>query len=58
MNTCKLAVPKPLNEFDKRSISYRRSVLWNSLLLELWQLTSPNVFKGILRDLNIAKYLN
>ena len=55
MNTCKLAVPKPLNEFYKRSISYRGSVLWNSLPLELRQLTSPNVFKGILRDLNIAK---
>ena len=53
MNTCQLAVPQPITEFyNLRSISYRGSVLWNSLPLEVQQLTPPNVFKGILRDLN------
>ena len=51
-NEYKLAVTQPHTEFCKRSLSYSRSVFWNSLPLEVWQLTSPNVFKGKLRDLN------
>ena len=46
----KLAVPQPRTEFYKRSLSYSGSVLWNSLPLEVRQLTSPNFFKGKLRD--------
>ena len=48
----KLVVPQPRTEFYKRSISYSGSVLWNSLPLEVRQLTSPNLFKGKLRDIN------
>ena len=49
-NEYKLAVPQPLTEFCKRSLSYSGSVLWNSLPLEVRQLTSPNFFKGKLRE--------
>ena len=51
-NEYKLAVPQPRTEFYKRSLYYNGSVLWKSLPLEVRQLTSPNVFKGNLRDLN------
>ena len=51
-NEYKLAVPQPRTEFYKRSLSYSRSVLWNSLPLEVRQLTSPGIFKGKLRDIN------
>ena len=51
-NEYKLTVPQPCTEFYKRSLSYSRSVLWNSLPLEVRQLSSPNVFRGKLRDLN------
>ena len=37
----KVAVPQPRAEFYKRSLSYRGSVLWNSLPLEVRQLSSP-----------------
>ena len=45
-NEYKLAVPQPRTEFYKRSLSYSGSVLWNSLPLEVRQLTSPSIFKG------------
>ena len=48
-NEYKLAVPQPRTEFNKRSLSYSGSVLWNSLSLEVRQLTSPSIFKGKLR---------
>ena len=48
----KLAVPQLRTEFYKRSLSYTGSVLWNSLPLEVRQLTSPSMFKGKLRDIN------
>ena len=51
-NEYKLAVPQPRTEFYKRSLSYSGSVLWNSLPLEVWQLTSSNIFKGKLREIN------
>ena len=51
-NEYKLVVPQPRTEFYKRSKSYSGSVLWNSLPLEVRQLTSPNLFKGKLRDIN------
>ena len=51
-NEYKLAVPQPRTEFYKRSLSYSGSVLWNSLPLEVRQLTSPSIFKGKLRDIN------
>ena len=51
-NKYKLAVPQPRTEFYKRRLSYSGSVLWNSLPLEVRQLTSLTVFKGELRDLN------
>ena len=51
-NEYKLAVPQPRNEFHKRSLSYSGSVLWNSLPLEVRQLTSPSIFKGKLREIN------
>ena len=51
-NEYKLAVPQPRTEFYKRSLSYSGSVLWNNLPLEVRQLTSPNLFKGKLRDIN------
>ena len=44
-NEYKLAVPQPRTGFYKRSLSYRGSVLWNSLPLEVRQLTSPSIFK-------------
>ena len=50
-NEYKLAVPQP-TKFYKRSICYSRSVLWNSLPLEVRQFTSPRIFKGKLRDIN------
>ena len=40
----------PVLRVYKRSLSYSGSVLWNSLPLEVQQLTSPNLFKGKLRD--------
>ena len=49
-NEYKVAVPQPCTEFYKRSLSYSGSVLWNSLPLEVRQLTSPSIFKGKLRD--------
>ena len=49
-NEYKLVVPQPRTEFYERSISYSGSVLWNKLPLEVRQLTSPNFFKGKLRD--------
>ena len=52
-NEYKLAVPQPRTEFYKRSLSYSGSVLWNSLPLELRKLTSPSIFKGKLRDINL-----
>ena len=51
-NEYKLAVPQPRTEFYKRNLSYSGSVLWNSLSLEGWQLTSPSIFKGKLKDIN------
>ena len=42
----KLAVPQLRTEFYKRSLSYSGSMLWNSLSLEVRQLTSPSIFKG------------
>ena len=51
-NGYKLAVPQPRTEFYKRSLSYSGSMLWNSLPLEVRQLTSPSIFKGKLRDIN------
>ena len=51
-NEYKLVVPQPRTEFYKKSISYSGSVLWNSLPLEVRQLTPPNLFKGKLRDIN------
>ena len=45
-NEYKLAVLQPRNEFYKRSLSYSGSVLWNSLFLEVRQLTFPSIFKG------------
>ena len=51
-NEYKLAVPQPRTEFYKRSLSYSGSVLWNGLPLEVWQLTSPSIFKGKLKDIN------
>ena len=40
-NEYKLAVPQPRTEFYERSLSYSASVLWNSLPLEVRQLSSP-----------------
>ena len=40
LNKYKLAVPKPHTEFYKRSLSRSGNVLWNSLTLEVRQLTS------------------
>ena len=51
-NEYKLAVPQPRTEFFKRSLSYSGSVLWNGLPLEVRQLTSSNIFKGKLREIN------
>ena len=51
-NEYKLAVPQPRTEFYKRSLSYSGSVLWNGLPLEVRQLTSSNIFKGKLREIN------
>ena len=48
----KLAVPQPCTQFYKRSLSYSESVLWNSLPLEVRQLTSPKWFKEKLGDMN------
>ena len=48
----KLAVPQPRFEFYKANLSDSESVLWNSLTRDVQQLTSPNSFKGKLRDLN------
>ena len=53
LNKYKLAVPKPHTEFYKRSLSRSGNVLWNSLTLEVRQLTSLYVFKGKLKDLNL-----
>ena len=39
-------------EFYKRNLSYSGYVLWNSVPLEVRQLTSPTIFKGKSRDLN------
>lgn len=50
-NEYKLAGPQPRTDFYKSSFSYGGSVLWNSLPLEVQQLTSPNVFKEKLREL-------
>ena len=52
-NEYKLAVPQPRTEFSKRSLSYSGSVLWNDLPLEVRQLTSSNIFKGKLREINL-----
>ena len=52
-NEYKLAFPRPRTEFYKRSLSYSGSVLWNGLPLEVRQLTSPSIFKGKLRDINL-----
>ena len=49
-NEYKLAVPQPRTEFYKRSLSYSGSVLWNSLPLEVRQLTSRNLVNGKLKD--------
>ena len=46
MNKYKLAVPKPHTEFYKRNLSRSGNVLWNSLTLEVRQLTSLYAFKG------------
>lgn len=51
-NEYKLAVPQPRTEFYRRSLSYSGSVLWNGLPLEVRQLTSSNIFKGKLREIN------
>ena len=51
-NEYNLAVPQPRAEFYKRNLSYSGYVLWNSVPLEVRQLTSPTIFKGKLRDLN------
>ena len=51
-NEYKVAFPQPRTEFYKRSLSYGGSVLWNSLPLEVQQLTSPSIFKGKLREKN------
>ena len=56
-NEYKLAVPQPRTEFYKRSLSYSGSVLWNNLPLEVRQLTSPNLFKGKLRDINFDRQI-
>ena len=50
MNTSSLFHNPALNY--KRSLSYSGSVLWNSLSLEVRQMTSSTVLKGKLRDLN------
>ena len=49
LNKYKLAVPKTHTEFYKRSLSHSGNVLWNSLTLEVLQLTSLYVFKGKLK---------
>ena len=49
-NKYKLAVPQPRPEFYKRSTSCSGSVLWNSLPLEVRQLTSRNLVNGKLKD--------
>ena len=46
------SVPQPHTEFYERSLSYSGSVLWNGLPLEVRQLTSSNIFKGKLREIN------
>ena len=56
-NEYKLAVPQPRTEFYKRSLSYSGRALWNSLPLEVRQLTSPNLFKGKLRDINFDRQI-
>ena len=53
LNKYKFAVPKPHTEFYKRSLSRSRNVFWNSLTLEVRQLTSLYVFKGKLKSLNL-----
>ena len=53
LNKYKLAVPKPHTEFYERSLSHSGNVLWNSLTLEVRQLTSLYVFKGKLKNLNL-----
>ena len=45
-NEYKLAVPHPHAEFYKRNLSYSGYVLWNSVPLEVQQLTFPTIFKG------------
>ena len=57
-NEYKLVVPQPRTEFYKRSICYSRSVLWNSLPLEVRQFTSPRIFKGKLRDIKLRLTIN
>ena len=52
-NKYKLAVPTPHTEFYKRSLSHNGNLLWNSLTLEVRQLTSLYVFKGKLNNLNL-----
>ena len=52
-NKYKLAVPTPHTEFYKRSLSHNGNLLWNSLTLEVRQLTSLYVFKGKLKNLNL-----
>ena len=56
-NDYNLAISQPRTEFYKRSLSYSGSVLWNNLPLEVRQLTSPNLFKGKLRDINFDRQI-
>ena len=53
LNKYTLAVRKPHTNFFKRRLSHRGNVLWNSLTLEVRQLTSVYVFKGKLKNHNL-----
>ena len=42
----KLAIPKPRTDYLKNSFNYSGAVLWNSLLSDLRQAESLNIFRN------------
>jgi len=47
---CSLAIPQPRTNYCKRSLSYSRAVLWNSLLLDIRQPPSLDELKSELKN--------
>jgi len=47
---CSLAIPQPCTNYCKRSLSYSRAVLWNSLLLDIHQSPSLDELKSKLKN--------